>query len=479
MEQYETLIGLEVHVELSTDSKIFCNCSTKFGSKPNTNICPVCVGMPGTLPALNKKVVEYALRAGIALGCEINKEIVFDRKNYFYPDLPKGYQISQLYFPIAENGKITINTEQGEKVIGIREIHIEEDAGKLIHDAESGRTLVDYNRSGISLIEIVSKPDIRSAEEAIAYMDKLKIIMTYLDISDCKMQEGSLRADINLSVRKIGDKRLGTRTEIKNLNSFRAIARAIEAESKRQVELLEKGQEIVQETRRWDDSKNTTLRMRTKEESQDYRYFTEPDLACVEISDEWIERIKAAMPEFRDEKIIRYQKEYRISEYDARVLTSSKKMADLFEKTADLCKMPKEAANWLMVEGMRILNDNGLEADDIDIEPDRLSELILMVDEGKINRTVAKEVFEKVFLENADPEKYVKEHNLGLISDKDMLRTLVETVFEENPQSVSDYKNGKTKAFGFLVGQTMKAVKGKADPLLINEIIKELLSLTP
>lgn len=476
MDQYETLVGLEVHVELATDSKVFCGCSTKFGNKPNSNICPVCTGMPGSLQVLNKKVVEYAIAAGIALGCHIKNYVIFDRKNYFYPDLPKAYQISQFYCPIAENGKLSIITKDGEKVIGIREIHIEEDAGKLIHDAERNNTLVDFNRSGVPLIEIVSKPDIRSAEEAVAYLDKLKMVLTYLGISDCKMQEGSLRVDINLSVRKAGDNRLGTRTEIKNLNSFKAVSRAIESESKRQVELIEEGKEVEQETRRWDESRGITVRMRSKEEVRDYRYFTEPDLIPVEISEEWINRIRTSMPEFRDEKIIRYQKEYGIPEYDAKVLTASKRMADLFEKTANLCKKPKEVSNWLMVEGMRLLKDNETDPDDISADPYKLSKLILMVEQGKINRTVAKEVFEKVILMNIDPEKYVSEHNLGLISDENALRSQIKTVLEENPQSVSDYKNGKTKAFGFLVGQTMKAVKGKADPALVNRIINELLS---
>lgn len=476
MEQYETVIGLEVHVELATHSKIFCGCSTKFGDKPNSNVCPVCLGMPGTLPVLNRKAVEYAVAAGLALGCSINRVSYFDRKNYFYPDLPKSYQISQFYFPLAENGSIAINTGNGEKLIGIREIHLEEDAGKLIHDTENNRTLIDFNRCGVPLIEIVSDPDLRSAEEAVAYLDKLKMIMTYLGISDCRMEEGSLRADINLSVRKLGESKLGTRTEIKNLNSFKAVFKAIESESKRQTEILKSGNEIIQETRRWDEEKNMTVRMRSKEEVQDYRYFTEPDLIPVEIPDEWIERIKKSMPEFRDEKIIRYQKEYRIPEYDAKVLTASKRIADLFEQTADCSKRPKEVSNWLMVEGMRILKERGIEPEDINVRPDRLSKLILMVEEGKVNRTVAKEVFEKVFLENADPEEYVKEHNLGLISDENMLRLTVQAVLEENPGPVSDYRNGKTKALGFLVGQTMKAVKGKADPVLVNKILTELLN---
>jgi aspartyl/glutamyl-tRNA(Asn/Gln) amidotransferase subunit B (EC 6.3.5.-) len=334
---------------------------------------------------------------------------------------------------------------------------------------------VDYNRCGVPLIEIVSKPDLRTAKEAIAYLEKLKMIMTYLGISDCKMQEGSLRVDINLSVRRKSDKKLGTRTEIKNLNSFKAVARAIENESERQIGLLKEGKEIARETRRWDDDNAICVRMRSKEDVQDYRYFTEPDLVPVEISDECIEKIKSGLPEFRDEKIIRYRREFGLPEYDAKVLTSSKKMADLFEKTARLCERPKEVSNWLMVEGMRILNEYGMEPDDIDVRPEALSKLILMVEEGIINRTVGKEVFEKIILEDADPEGYIKEHNLGLISDEDTLRLLVKTVIEENPKSVSDYKNGKTKALGFLVGQTMKTVKGKADPILVNKVVKEFL----
>lgn len=476
MKQYETVIGLEVHVELATESKIFCACPTKFGDKANTNICPVCTGMPGVLPVLNRKVVDYAISAGLALNCTINEYCMFDRKNYFYPDLPKSYQTSQLYFPIANDGSISINTENGDKTIGIHEIHIEEDAGKLIHEPEINISLIDFNRSGVPLIEIVTEPDLRSADETIAFLDKLRLILTYLGISDCKMQEGSFRVDINISVREVGDKQLGTRTEIKNLNSFKAIARAIEGEKSRQIELLKEGGEVVRETRRWDDSKNMSIRMRSKEEAQDYCYFTEPDLVPIEISQEWINKINESLPEFRDEKIIRYQNEFNIPEYDAKVLTSSKRMADLFEKTTALCYKPKEVSNWLMVEGMRILKEKEMDPEDIDLNPDRLSKLILMVEQGKINRTVAKEVFEKIFLEDVEPEEYVKEHKLGMITDFNMLRSIVITVLEENPKSVSDYKNGKDKALGFLVGQTMKAVKSKADPLLINTIIIDLLN---
>lgn len=475
MKNYETVIGLEVHVELSTASKIFCACSTKFGEKPNINCCPICIGMPGALPQLNKKVVEYAVSAGLALNCSIMRNCMLDRKNYFYPDLPKAYQISQLYFPIARNGSITIDTKDGKKSIGIHELHIEEDAGKLIHDLENDLTLVDYNRSGVPLIEIVSEPDMRSAVEVEAYLDKLRTMLSYLGVSDCKMQEGSMRVDINLSVRKVGEAKLGTRTEIKNMNSFKAITRAIEEESKRQINILKDRGTIVQETRRWDNDKKESLRMRSKEKAQDYRYFPEPDIAPIEISDECIHILGTSLPEFRDEKIIRYQMDYGISEYDAGVLTSSKEMADLFENTTKLCNLPKEVSNWLMVEGMRILRENYMDPWDICLTPERLSKLITMIEQGKINRTKAKEVFELIFLKDVDPEYYVKRHGLEMISDDKILRMVAMKVLEDNQQSVSDYKNGKTKAFGNLVGQTMKTLNGKADPALVNSILKELL----
>lgn len=475
MKQYETVIGLEVHVELSTASKIFCACSTRFGEKPNTNCCPVCLGMPGALPVLNKKVVEHAISAGLALNCNISMKSAFDRKNYFYPDLPKAYQISQLYYPIARDGGLAIDTEHGEKIIGIHELHIEEDVGKLIHDEVNNVTLVDYNRAGVPLIEIVSEPDMRTAEEVVAYLDKLRMILSYLGVSDCKMQEGSMRVDINLSVREIGELKFGTRTEMKNMNSFKAIARAIEEESKRQIGILEAGGIVVQETRRWDYRKCESIRMRTKEKAQDYRYFPEPDLLPLEISKEWILKLQSSLPEFRDEKIVRYQKDYGISEYDAGVLTSSKEMAELFEESTKLCNLPKEVSNWLMTEGMRILREKDMDPWEICLSPDRLSKLILMIDRGKINRTKAKEVFEKVFLENVDPEEYVEQHGLGMISDDKMLRMVALKVLDENPQSVSDYKSGKTKAFGYMVGQVMKALKGKADPRLVNTILRELL----
>lgn len=476
MKQYETVIGLEVHVELATKTKIFCSCSTAFGGAPNSHTCPVCTGMPGSLPVLNKQVVEYAMAVGLATNCKINQFCKFDRKNYFYPDNPQNYQISQLYLPICVNGNIEIETAAGKKKIGIHEIHMEEDAGKLIHDEWEDCSLVDYNRSGVPLIEIVSEPDMRSAEEVIAYLDKLRLIIQYLGASDCKLQEGSMRADVNLSVREVGATAYGTRTEMKNLNSFKAITRAIEGERTRQIELLEEGKQIVQETRRWDDNKEYSYAMRSKEDAQDYRYFPEPDLVPVVISDSWLQRVKEQQPELRDEKIARYKKEYKIPEYDILILTSSKKMADLFEDTIALGKKPKEVSNWLMGEAMRLLKEEDKEADEISFSPIHLGKLIDLVEEGTINRTVAKEVFEVIFREDVDPEKYVEEKGLKTVTDEGILRRMIEEVIQENAQSVADYHAGKTKAMGFLVGQTMKAMKGKADPGRINQILKELLN---
>ena len=475
MKNYETVIGLEVHVELATKTKIFCGCTTQFGGAPNTHVCPVCSGMPGVLPVLNKKVVEYAVAAGLALNCQINQNCKFDRKNYFYPDLPKAYQTSQLYVPICHDGGVEIEVNGVKKTIGIHEIHMEEDAGKLIHDEWDDVTLIDYNRCGVPLIEIVSEPDMRSAEEVIAYLEKLKLILQYLGVSDCKMNEGSLRADVNLSVREVGAPEFGTRTEMKNLNSFKAIARAIEGERKRQIEQLEYGKKIVQETRRWDDNKDTSFAMRSKEDAQDYRYFPEPDLVPIVISDEWIANTKAAQPELRDAKMLRYEKEYDIPEYDAGIITSSKHMADIFEATVAICNRPKEVSNWLMVETMRLLKEHELEPEEIHFTPENLAKLIGMIEEGKINRTVAKEVFEKVFDEDIDPEQYVQENGLAMVNDDGALRETIEKIVADNPQSVADYHGGKERALGFLVGQTMKAMKGKADPGKINQILKELL----
>ena len=473
--QYETVIGLEVHVELATKTKIFCSCSTEFGGAPNTHTCPVCTGMPGALPVLNRQVVEYALAVGLAVNCEINQYCRFDRKNYFYPDNPQNYQISQLYLPICHDGFVETWTAAGKKKVGIHEIHMEEDAGKLIHDEWEDCSLVDYNRSGVPLIEIVSEPDMRSADEVIAYLEKLRLIIQYLGASDCKLFEGSMRADVNLSVREAGALEFGTRTEMKNLNSFKAIARAIEGERKRQIELLEEGKKVVQETRRWDDNKESSRAMRSKEDAKDYRYFPDPDLPPVTISDAWIQEIKDRQPELKTEKMARYQEEYGLSAYDADIITEAKHMADIFEATVSLCGKPKEAANWLMVEVMRLLKEEALELEAIRFSPENLAKLIVLVDNGTINRTVAKEVFEKIFAEDIDPEAYVEENGLKVVNDEGALRAVIREVIAANPQSVTDYHNGKERARGFLVGQTMRAMKGKADPAMVNRVLEELL----
>lgn len=476
MKQYETVIGLEVHVELATKTKIFCSCPTEFGGAPNSHTCPVCTGMPGSLPVLNKKVVEYAAAVGLATNCRITQNCKFDRKNYFYPDNPQNYQISQLYYPICRDGGIEIETEDGgTKTIGIHEIHMEEDAGKLVHDEWGESSLVDFNRSGVPLIEIVSEPDMRSADEVIAYLDKLRLIIQYLGASDCKLQEGSMRADVNLSIREAGTEEFGTRTEMKNLNSFKAIARAIEAEKERQIDIIESGGKVIQETRRWDDNKEYSYAMRSKEDAQDYRYFPEPDLVPVVISDEWLEEIKAAQPEFRDEKLKRYKEEFKIPEYDAQIITGDKHLADIFEKASAICNNPKKVSNWLMVETMRLMKESNTEPSQLKFSPENLAKLVNLAENKVINSQTAKEVFEKMFNDNTDPEKYVEENGLKAVSDDGALREVVQKVIEANPQPVEDYHNGKKKAAGFLVGQIMKEMKGKADPASVNAILKELL----
>ena len=473
--QYETVIGLEVHVELATKTKIFCGCSTAFGGAPNTHTCPVCTGMPGSLPVLNKQVVEYAMAVGLATNCSITQYCKFDRKNYFYPDNPQNYQISQLYLPICRNGHVDIETPAGKKQVRIHEIHMEEDAGKLVHDDWEDCSLVDYNRSGVPLIEIVSEPDMRSAEEVIAYLEKLRMTIQYLGASDCKLNEGSMRADVNLSVREVGAGEFGTRTEMKNLNSFKAISRAIEGERARQIELIEEGKKVIQETRRWDDNKEYSYAMRSKEDAQDYRYFPDPDLVPIRISDEWIEAVKERQPELQDAKAERYKKEFDIPEYDIGIITGSKKLADIFEETTAICHNPKKVSNWLMVETMRLLKEKEMEPEDITFTPENLAALIRLTDENAINSTVAKEVFEKMFSEDIDVNQYVEENGLKTVNDEGALRAVVEQVIADNPQSAADYQAGKTKAIGFLVGQTMKAMKGKADPGMVNKLLKELL----
>lgn len=473
--EYETVIGLEVHVELATRTKIFCGCSTAFGGRPNAHTCPVCTGMPGSLPVLNRQVLEYAVSVGLAMDCDITRTCKFDRKNYFYPDNPQNYQISQLYLPICRNGYIEIEGPEGSKKIGIHEIHMEEDAGKLIHDTWEDCTLVDYNRSGVPLIEIVTEPDMRGPQEVLAFLEKLRLIIQYLGASDCKLQEGSMRVDVNLSVREKGATVYGTRTEMKNLNSFHAISRAIEGERNRQIDLLEAGETIVQETRRWDDEKGCSYAMRSKEDAQDYRYFPDPDLVPIHISQEYLDGIRARLPEFRTEKMVRYKAEYDIPDYDIEIITGSKHMADLFEAAAAICGQPKKVSNWLMGETLRLLREQETDPQDIRVSPAHLAALIELVEKKEITGSVAKEVYEVMFARDVDPIQYVEEKGLKTVNDESALRSVVEQVIAANPQSVSDYCGGKEKALGFLVGQTMKAMKGKADPVSVDRLLRELL----
>ena len=474
--EYETVIGLEVHVELLTNTKIFCGCSTAFGAKPNTQTCPVCTGMPGALPVLNRNVVELALRAGIAANCQINTLCKFDRKNYFYPDNPQNYQISQLYLPICHDGWVEIETGSGTKKVRIHEMHMEEDAGKLIHDEWEDCTLVDYNRSGVPLIEIVSEPDMRSAEEVIAYLEKLRHMMQYLGVSDCKLQEGSMRADVNLSVRPKGSDHFGTRTEMKNLNSFKAIARAIEGERQRQIELLEEGKEVLQETRRWDDNKEYSDAMRSKEDAKDYRYFPDPDLPPVYISSQWIEKIRSEQPELREEKKKRYQEQYGLSEQDASLITESRHLSEIFEETAKLSNRPKKAANWIIVDTLRLVKENGMDADDVNFSAKHLADLILLMEKGEVNNQGAREVFEHIFAEDVEPLTYAKAKGLRIApADDGELESAIDQMLAANQDSVEAYRNGKEKVFGFLVGQVMKEMKGKANPQEVNRILKEKL----
>ena len=470
---WETVIGLETHVELSTATKIFCSCTTAFGGAPNTHCCPVCTGMPGTLPVLNEKVLEFAVKAGLALGCEITKKSRFDRKNYFYPDLPKAYQISQLYLPIARNGRVDIG---GGKTVGIHELHMEEDAGKLVHDPWTDQTCCDYNRCGVPLIEIVTEPDFRTAEEVIAYLEQLRSTLQYLGVSDCKMQEGSLRCDVNLSVRPAGSTELGTRTEMKNLNSFKAISRAIQYESRRQIELLEEGKRVVQETRRWDENKDATYAMRSKENAQDYRYFPDPDLPPVELSEDYLERLRDAQPELAPARMERYQRQFGLPAYDTEMITSQKALSDFFEAVVDLGAPAKQASNWIMGEVLRALSARGMEAADMPLSPATLARLIALVLEGKLNRNTAVTVFDAVFDSDGDVDTYVAEHGLEQIQDDSLVESAVEQAFADNPKSVEDYRAGKEKAFGFLVGQVMRALKGKADPKVVNEAVRRKLT---
>ncbi len=471
--KWETVIGLEVHAELATQSKMFCSCSTKFGSKPNSQCCPVCMGFPGSLPTLNKKSVELALKTGIALNCEINRCNQFDRKNYFYPDLPKAYQISQLHLPLCRNGTLPITTGECQKTIHITQLHMEEDAGKLVHNEENSTTSIDYNRCGVPLIEIVTAPDFQNADEVLSFLEQLKRILLYIEVCDCKMQEGSLRADINLSVRPEGSKTLGIRTEMKNLNSFRAISRAIKYESERQISVLENGGKILQETRRWDDDKGISLAMRNKENLQDYRYFPEPDLPPIEISDTIIDSLKKDFPELPLAKKQRYCQSFGLSDYEADTLTAQKPLAVFFEKTVSLTASPKETSNWILGDLMSFLNDTNTSVSAIPVKPEDLAIIIQKTTTGKINRIQGKEILAKLFTEPINIEQYIKENDIKQITDDDIVRKTVKQVLTDNNKTVEEYLSGKTKVFGFFVGNTMRALKGQADPSLVNNIIQE------
>ncbi len=472
-EDYEVIIGLEVHSELSTKTKIFCSCPTKFGAAPNTQTCPICMAMPGTLPVLNEKVVEYAVKAGLATNCEISRNSKNDRKNYFYPDLPKAYQISQYDQPLCEHGYVEIETKEGKKKIGLTRIHIEEDAGKLNHDEFAGGSLVDLNRAGVPLIEIVSEPDLRSSEEVEAYLRKLKSILEYIEVSDCKMQEGSFRADVNVSVRKKGDTKLGTRTEMKNMNSFRSITRAIEYEVDRQIDVIEEGGKVEQETLRWDDVSGKTFSMRDKEDAQDYRYFPDPDLVAIKLSEEYIQNIKESLPELPESRKKRYLQEYELSEKDANIITASKYLSDLFEGAIEVCNNPKAVNNWIISDISRILNETEMEPIEIPFDSKQLGKLVILIDKGTISSSIGKKVLEELFENPRDPEEIIKEKGWIQISDEGAIKEVVLKVLEANPQSIADYKAGKDRALGFLVGQAMKETKGKANPKMLNQMFLE------
>jgi len=473
---YEIVIGLEVHTELKTESKIFCGCSTKFGAGQNTNVCPVCLGLPGVLPVLNARVLEFAVRTGLALNCRILPFSKFDRKNYYYPDLPKNFQTSQYDLPIAVDGYLDIELDGQTKRIGITRVHMEEDAGKLIHSGsitKSEYALVDYNRTGVPLLEIVSEPDIRSAEEAKAYLEKIKAILQYIDVSDCKMEEGSLRCDANISLRPAGTTPLGTKAEIKNLNSFKAVQKGLEYEAERQAEVLGEGGKIVQETRTWDDARGITLSLRSKEQAHDYRYFPEPDLVPIVADPNWVEEIRRSLPELPDARQARLTKEHALSAYDAGVITASKAMADYFDATVAAGADAKAAANWLMGEVSKQLNSAGQSIEDSPVAPEKLAGLISLLDKGTISGKIAKTVFEAMWTSGKNAAVIVKEQGLVQISDEGEIVAVVEAVIAANPQSVADYQAGKDRAIGFLVGQVMRETKGRANPELVNKLLRE------
>lgn len=475
--EFSTVCGLEVHTELATKTKIFCSCSTEFGGEPNTHVCEICSGMPGTLPVLNKMVLEFAVRTGLATNCEITMYNKFDRKNYFYPDLPKAYQISQLYLPICRNGYIEIDDSinGGKKKVRIHEIHMEEDAGKLIHDEWNDCTMVNFNRCGVPLLEIVSEPDIASADEAVQYVEKLRDILQFCGVSDCKMQEGSLRADVNVSVMEKGSDKLGTRTEMKNINSFKAIHNAIESEARRQQEIIEDGGRVVQETRRWDDSKGESHAMRSKEDAQDYKYFPDPDLPPISLTEEYVENIRRNLPELPDAKKARYKNELGLSEYDTSMICSSVYFVRLFERTVEITNNPKDSANWIMGELMKMLNDTQTLPENMNFRQDSLGEIINLLNANKISRDSAKKVFKAVFEEDVIPADYIKAHDMEVVSDTGAIQAVVEEVIKNNQKAVEEYKGGKAQSFNFLIGQCMRALKGKAPAAEVTKLLKEIL----
>lgn len=474
--KYEAVIGLEVHAQLLTDTKIFCGCSTKFGNEPNSNTCPVCLGHPGVLPVLNKKAIEFTVLMGLATNCTINKHSIFARKNYFYPDLPKGYQISQYEEPICENGFVEVHPKDSVPgKIGITRIHIEEDAGKSIHD-QSSSTLIDANRCGVPLIEIVSEPDIRTSEEAYLYLTKIKQLVQYLGICDGNMEEGSLRCDANISVRLKGNNQFGVKTEIKNMNSFRNVERAIEYEVNRQIELIEDGEKIIQQTLLWDADANEAYPMRSKEEAHDYRYFPDPDLLPVEIDNHWLKELKSSLIELPDEKLNRFINNYKLPLYDSEIITNNRELADYYEKITAVTDEYKLASNWLIGDILSVLNDKKLSINEFIISPDNLGKLINLIKEGTISSKIAKEVFAEMLNNNSDPETIVKEKNLVQISNPEELSEIIKQITAKHPEQISDYKSGKEKVFGFFIGQIMKETKGKANPKLVNDLLKQILS---
>lgn len=474
--KYEIVCGLEVHVEMNTKTKIFCGCTTAFGGAPNTHTCPVCTGQPGALPVLNRAVVEGAMSTGLALGCEITRLTRFDRKNYFYPDLPKAYQISQLYAPICTGGGIAVTTDGGEeKYIRLHEIHMEEDAGKLVHDPWTESTLCDYNRCGVPLMEIVTEPDFRSAHEVIDFLTKLRSTLQFLGVSDCKMQEGSIRADLNVSVRPAGSEKLGTRTEMKNMNSFKAIAKAIETEAARQIEVLEEGRAVKQETRRWDDNKDASFAMRSKENAQDYRYFPEPDLPPVYIDDAWLERVRAHQPELADAKRARYREEYGLSEHDIGILCQNARLCRLLEAAIAQGASPKEAVNWILSEVLRLCKERAVDPYDLELDAGKLALILQLLGEGKIDRAGARNTLEAVFADDADVEAYIKKEKLAIERDETAVAGAIAQVLAENADAVEKFRAGNEKVMGFLTGQCMKLLRGKADPKQVSAALLEAL----